>query len=123
MNPVELNKILTDMKSSVMDVESAAIISSDGLVLVSTFPQGAQYDESRAGAMVAALLSLGNRASAELSRGNLEQVVVKGSNGYVVIEGAGPDTVVAIATNSNAKLGIIFFELKKVVEKVAKAML
>jgi predicted regulator of Ras-like GTPase activity (Roadblock/LC7/MglB family) len=122
MNVTELTKILEDMKTSVPDVESAALISSDGLVLISTFNQNAKYDEARVGAMVSALLSLGNRASVELSRGNLEQVLVRGANGYIVIEGAGEDTVLAVATNANAKLGIIFFELRKVTEKLIKAL-
>ncbi|MCK6602024.1 MAG: roadblock/LC7 domain-containing protein [Bacteroidetes bacterium] len=123
MNVPELERILGEMRTNVPDVESAAIISSDGLVLVSTYGQNARYDESRVGAMVSALLSLGNRASVELARGTLEQVLVKGANGYVVIESAGPDTVLAIATNSNAKLGIIFFETKRLTEKIEKALM
>lgn len=123
MNVPELVRILEEMKSVVPDVESAAIISSDGLVLVSTFSQNARYDEARVGAMVSALLSLGNRASVELSRGALEQVLVRGANGYVVIESAGPDTVLAIATNANAKLGIIFYETKRLSERIAKALI
>ncbi|MCA0448115.1 MAG: roadblock/LC7 domain-containing protein [Bacteroidetes bacterium] len=122
MNVPELEKILSEIKSNIPDVESAAIISSDGLVLVSTFSQSAQYDESRVGAMVSALLSLGNRASVELSRGALEQVLVRGANGYVVIESASEDAVLAVATNSNAKLGIIFYELKRMSNRIAIAL-
>ena len=43
--------------------------------------------------MSAALLSLGARVARELDRGTLEQVLVKGDNGYVLMLQAGNDAV------------------------------
>lgn len=53
----------------------------DGLMMASLMPQG--FDEDRMGAMSAAMLSLGDRTAQELARGTLEQVLIKGNQGFV----------------------------------------
>jgi uncharacterized protein len=64
--------ILRTFTSNTPDVEGAAIVSVDGLILASVLPAGT--DEDRVSAMAAALLSLGERTASELQRGVLEQV-------------------------------------------------
>ena len=55
------------------------MLSTDGLMMASMLPAG--MDEDRVGAMSAAILSLGDRTSRELARGELEQVLIKGAQG------------------------------------------
>ena len=45
--------------------------------------------EDRVAAMSAAMLALGERIASELGRGELEQVIIKGSEGYALLQGAG----------------------------------
>ena len=78
-----LESILIDLNGASADIEASAVISTDGLMIACVMPAG--LDEDRVGAMTAAMLSLGDRTSAELVRGDLEQVMVKGSRGYVLI--------------------------------------
>ncbi len=73
---------LRDMQASSPDIEASAVVSVDGLTIASALPQG--VEEDRVAAMSAAMLSLGERIAAELGRGSLEQVYIKGSNGYVI---------------------------------------
>jgi len=102
--------ILQGLVGRSQDVEGAMLVTLDGLPLASALPQGA--DEDRVAAMAAAALSMGARATAELRRGSLEQVLVKGDSGYVVIISAGKDTVLAAISNGEAKLGMILYEMK-----------
>ena len=71
-----LNSILNDLNGTSADIEASAVISTDGLMIASMLP--AELDEDRVGAMSAAILALGDRSAAELARGELEQVLIKG---------------------------------------------
>ena len=87
-----LNSILSDLNGSSADIEASAVLSTDGLMMASLLPAG--MDEDRVGAMSAAMLSLGDRTAEELARGALEQVLIKGATGYILMTHAGNDAVV-----------------------------
>ncbi len=113
-----LNSILSELNGSTADIEASAVLSTDGLMMASMLPQS--LDEDRVGAMGAAMLSLGDRTSRELQRGELEQVLVKGSKGYVLMTHAGPDAVLSVLCKPNARLGLIFLDVKRAAESVSK---
>jgi predicted regulator of Ras-like GTPase activity (Roadblock/LC7/MglB family) len=115
-----LKSVLNELNGSSTDIEASAIISIDGLMMASLMPQG--FDEDRMGAMSAAMLSLGDRTAQELARGNLEQVLIKGSTGYVLLTGAGKESVVTVLAKPNAKLGLIFLDVKRAAEAVTKML-
>jgi predicted regulator of Ras-like GTPase activity (Roadblock/LC7/MglB family) len=64
------------------------------------------------------MLSLGDRTAQELARGDLEQVLVKGAGGYVLMAHAGPEAVVTVLAKPNAKLGLIFLDVKRAAESI-----
>lgn len=111
-----LVSILTDLNGTSVDIEASGIISTDGLMMASVLPAG--MDENRVGAMSAAMLSLGDRIADELGRGILEQVLIKGNKGYVVMTYAGPDAVLTVLAKPNAKLGLIFLDVKRAAESI-----
>ncbi len=113
----KLDELLRLLAGTSADIEATAIISTDGLVMASRVP-GA-IDDDRLGAISAAMLSLGDRAASELGRGALEQVLVKGEQGYIMLIHAGPDSVLTVLTRSTAKLGLIFLDIKRVARQVA----
>ena len=111
-------QILNDLNSSSADVEASALISTDGLMIASALPAG--IDEDRVGAMSAALLSLGDRAGRELARGSIERVMVQGEKGYVIMSASGTEAVLTILTKPNAKLGLVFLDMKRAAEALSK---
>jgi len=115
-----LKSILSELNGTSADIEASAAISTDGLVMASILPR--DMDEDRIGAMAAAMLSLGERTSHELARGNLEQVLIKGDHGYVLMTHAGPDTVVCVVTKPSAKLGLVFLDIKRAAEAIKSIM-
>ena len=115
-----LNSILSDLNGTSADIDASAIISTDGLVMAAALP--ASMDEDRVGAMSAAMLSLGDRTAQELARGNLEQVLVKGQQGYVLMTYAGTDSVITVVAKPQAKLGLIFLDVKRAAESVAQVL-
>lgn len=115
-----LTSILSDLNGSSADIEASAVISTDGLMIASMLPAG--MDEDRVGAMGAAMLSLGDRTSQELERGELEQVLIKGDNGYVLMTYAGKDAVISVMAKPTARLGLIFLDVKRAAEDIRKVL-
>jgi len=113
-----LTSVLTELNGTSADIEASGIISTDGLMIASVLPSG--MDEDRVGAMSAAMLSLGDRTAQELARGTLEQVLIKGDNGYVLMTYAGPESVLTVLAKPNAKLGLIFLDVKRAANSVAE---
>jgi hypothetical protein len=104
---------LRDLQASSGDVEAAAIVSVDGLSIASSLPGG--YEEDRVSAMSAAMLSLGERISSELGRGSLQQVYVKGENGYVILTAVGEEAVLTVLARKEARLGLILLDVGRAV--------
>nr|MBN1228758.1 roadblock/LC7 domain-containing protein [Anaerolineae bacterium] len=109
---------LRDLQISSPSVEAAAVVSVDGLSMASSMP--AEVEEDRVSAMSAAMLSLGERIASELGRGTLDQVYIKGENGYVILMAVGEEAVLTVLARKDAKLGLIFLDMGRAVEDLAK---
>jgi len=72
--------------------------------------------------MSAAMLSLGERISSELGRGELEQVYVKGQNGYVILNRRRGEAVLTVLARKDAKLGLIFLDINRAVESLVSVV-
>jgi len=114
----QLMECLRDLKSSSGDIEASAIVSVDGLSMASSLPPG--IEEDRVSAMSAAMLSLGERIASELTRGALEQVNVRGENGYVILTSVGEEAVLTVLARKDARLGLILLDVSRAVEALAK---
>jgi predicted regulator of Ras-like GTPase activity (Roadblock/LC7/MglB family) len=118
MSRVEnLNKVLKSIQSGSPDMEAAALVSEDGLMIASSLPSDA--DETRIAGMSATLLSLGTRASTELGRGDVNEVIVRGDHGYAVMLSVGRGVLLLTLANENAKLGLIFFDMREAASQLA----
>lgn len=115
-----LNEILRNLNGSSADIEASAIMSVDGLTIATRLSEG--INEDRVGAMSAAIFSIGARTAAELARGKLEQVMVKGEKGYVLVTDAGREAVLAVVARESAKLGLVFLETRRAAEAVSAAL-
>lgn len=109
---------LQNMQASAPDIEASAIVSVDGLIMASALQQG--VEEDRVSAMSAAMLSLGERISSELGRGGLEQVYIKGNAGSIVLTSVGEEAVLTALARHDAKLGLIFLEMRRAAEDLVK---
>ena len=105
---------LRDLQASSPDVEGSAIVSVDGLSIASALHQ--EIEEDRVSAMSAAMLSLGERIASELGRGILEQVYIRGQNGYVLLMAVGEEAVLTVMARKEAKLGLILLDMKRAVK-------
>ncbi len=111
-----LTQALKELEATTPDVEASAIVSVDGLMIASSLPQ--DVEEDRVAAMSAAMLSLGERTASELVRGELSEVYVKGEKGYVILMSAGEDAVLTALARKDAKLGLVFLDMKRAAEEI-----
>ena len=58
-------------------------------------------------------LALGNRSVHELACGELDQVMVKGKTGYILLSQAGENAVLALMARESGKLGLILLDAKR----------
>ncbi len=109
---------LRDLQVSSPDVEAAAVVSVDGLTMASALPK--DVEEDRVAAMSAAMLSLGERIASELGRGNLDQVYIKGQNGYVFLMAVGSEAVLTVLARKDAKLGLLLLDMRRATTDLEK---
>jgi predicted regulator of Ras-like GTPase activity (Roadblock/LC7/MglB family) len=116
----QLETLLRQAQGSVPGLEASALVSMDGLIIVSSLPS--EIEEDRVAAMTAAMLGLGERTADELGRGMLDQIYIKGPNGYVLIMAAGDNAVLTAIAGPEAKLGLLLVYLKKVIRQIEELL-
>jgi predicted regulator of Ras-like GTPase activity (Roadblock/LC7/MglB family) len=109
---------LRDLQVGTPDIEASAVVSVDGLIIASALP--ANVEEDRVSAMSAAMLSLGERIAGELGRGTLDQVYIRGDNGYVILTAVGEEAVLTVLARKDAKLGLVFLDMRRAAEDLIR---
>lgn len=108
-----LNRLMAESP----EIQAAALVSLDGFTMASALPEG--MHEDRVGAMSAAILGLGERAAAELGRGQLSQVFIEGDGGYVMLIAAGHRAVLTCLADPEAKLGLVLYDMRAAATEIA----
>ncbi|MEM3526378.1 MAG: roadblock/LC7 domain-containing protein [Candidatus Jordarchaeaceae archaeon] len=116
----EIMSLIRDMEANTPGIEASAVVSVQGLPIASAMPM--DVDESVVAAMTAAMLSVGERAAQELVRGNLQQILLQGDAGYIIIKGAGTSAIITVLAKTDANLGLILMVLKKISTKIGELL-
>jgi len=109
---------LRAMQAAAPDIEASAVVSVDGLIMASALPL--EVEEDRVSAMSAAMLSLGERIAGELGRGGLDQVYIRGDNGFIILTAIGEEAVLTALARKKGKLGLILLEMRRSAEILTK---
>lgn len=114
----KITELLRTLSNSSPDIEAAAVVDNDGLLIASALP--ADIEEDRVAAMSAALLGMSERIVRELSRGEFSLVMIRGGAGFTVVCRSGADAVLTVLAASSAKLGLIFLDVKRAAAEISK---
>lgn len=109
--------ILKKLNSTSADIQASAVMSRDGHSLATVL--GDDINNVRLGAMCATLLSLGEKASVELKRGKLRQILIHGEEGYVLLLRIGEKAVLAVVSKPSANLGMMLVEARRTSGEIA----
>ena len=74
--------------------------------------------------------SIGNRvavnlvgiATSQLKRGDVQEVIVRGEQGYGVMVSAGRGVLLLVVANERAKLGLIFFDMRSAINAIKRVL-
>jgi predicted regulator of Ras-like GTPase activity (Roadblock/LC7/MglB family) len=113
-----INEALRALRMMSADIIGAAVVTMDGFIVSSVLP--AEVDEELIGGMAASLLGVGERISDDLMRSEMEQVYVRSPKGYVIVNALSEDSALLLLVTREAKLGLIFLELKRSVGELAR---
>ncbi len=116
----QLDAILNQFERNIPHVQATAVVSTDGLVIASRLPK--DTEEDRIGAMGAAILSISSRSGDELDRGEMIRVLVEGTKGYILIRSIGEYAILVALVEKEVRLGILFYECKKCIEKLKEIL-
>jgi predicted regulator of Ras-like GTPase activity (Roadblock/LC7/MglB family) len=115
-----INEVLRSLRQGTPEVIGASVVSSEGFIVASVLPS--EVDEDLIGGMSASLLGISERIAADLLRSEMEQTYVRSPKGYIVVNACGPDAVVVLLVSREAKLGLIFLELKRTIAELLKLL-
>lgn len=112
--------ILKEMESKDPEIEGSVLLRSDGLILAAALPE--VIDRDLVAAMSASVLNVSSRVLEELHRGKVENVIVKGSEGIVVVISVAPEIDLAAIARKDANLGLMLVEMKRAAEKIREIL-
>jgi hypothetical protein len=115
-----VNDQLRVLRTSTPEIIGAVVVTMDGFVVSSVIPS--EVDEELIGGMAAALLGVGERIAYDLMRAEMEQVYVKSPKGYVIVNAITKDSALVLLVTREAKLGLIFLELKRAIGELGRMM-
>ena len=116
----KLKSMLNELESIDPEIEASAIIRTDGLLMASNFR--VDMDRNLVAAMNAAMLNISNRATREMKRGELQEMLVRADNGVIALVNAGSNAVLSVIARKDANLGLLLFEMKRSAKKIVETL-
>jgi predicted regulator of Ras-like GTPase activity (Roadblock/LC7/MglB family) len=111
---------LAALRQGTPEIIGATLVSSDGFIVASVLPSG--LDEDLIGGMAASLLGVGERIATDLLGSEMEQIYVRAPKGYIIVNACGAEAMLVLLVTHEAKLGLIFLELKRTVSELARLL-
>ena len=115
-----IQDVLRSLRAVSPDIVGSAMVSTDGFIIASLL--ASEVDEELVSGMAAALLGVGERIATELMGGSMEQTYVRGRLGYVILNAVGQDALLIVLTTPDAKLGLVFLDVRRRVAELAKIL-
>lgn len=115
-----ISEALRALRQGTPEIIGATLVSSDGFIVASVLPNN--IDEDLIGGMAASLLGVGERIATDLLGSEMEQIYVRAPKGYIVVNACGSEAMLVLLVTREAKLGLIFLELKRAVSELVRLL-
>ena len=116
----QIAKLLKTLSTTTPDIEAAAVIDNDGLMIASVLR--ADVEDDRVTAMSAALLGMSERIVRELGRGSFSLVMLRGTEGSAILTRSGPESVLMVLATETAKLGLVFLDITRAAKEIGRLL-
>lgn len=114
----KINDVLRSIRMSSPEVIGACVVNQEGFIVAANIPQ--EIDEDLVGGMAASLLGVGERIALDMMNAQMQQTYIRSDKGYIIINSLDEDNAVVLLVTVDAKLGMIFLELKKLVKELQR---
>lgn len=116
MSDEQLQFLLRTLNENVDGIKSSAIVSVEGLIVVSILEE--DISDIKLAAMTATILSVAERVLLELKSGVLDVCILQGSSGNFIIMEAGEELIIAVCLDVDCRLDTVFIELRKTSDQI-----
>lgn len=116
----KITDALRVLRTSTPEIIGAVVVNMEGFVVASMLPS--DVDEELIAGMAASLLGVGERISADLMGSSMEQIYARSPKGYIVLQAINTEAALVILVTREAKLGLIFLEVKRISGELARVV-
>ena len=109
---------LAELRANNPDIRAAAIVTADGFPIEADC--GPDVDEESLAALAADLLARASRSSRDFDNGRLDELYARGDEGFLVVERAGEDQVLACLASAEATIGLLLRDVRHAAEAAAE---
>jgi uncharacterized protein len=117
----QIAEILDRLRSNAgSDVNGAAAVGMDGIVLVSRM--SAEVNADRVGAVAATMMGVTRRVSGELKIGFPKETIIEADDGLFMVLPSGEQSLLAINLQQGANLGLVRLEAREASQEIGKVL-
>ena len=116
-----LDRVVADLRALSEDIESCAVLSGDRDLLSSSHDSA--VDRERAGALLAALVDLSDRAAQEGGKEKATQLRVDTEEGHLLLVRLDGGGVLAATTKPDARVGLVLYDMRNARGEVDRVLL
>jgi predicted regulator of Ras-like GTPase activity (Roadblock/LC7/MglB family) len=109
---------LRALRTECSGIEAALLISSDAMPLASDLSDS--LEEEVLSATASTLVSAGEKVARELSRGDVDQLYLRGDDGDLVVVRVNDDAILACMVDHQAKMGMTLLEVSRCAQRLAE---
>jgi predicted regulator of Ras-like GTPase activity (Roadblock/LC7/MglB family) len=118
---VELTWLMDDFVDRVVGIDRAVVLSSDG-ILIGRSSGLAADDGEHLSAVASAFQSLSRGAARRFEGGGVRQTMVEMDNSFLFVMAAGPGACLAALAVKTSDLGLVAYEMNRLVKRVGMLM-
>jgi uncharacterized protein len=115
----DMVNILKDMNNQCREIQLSMISTADGLTMSAV---GTVLDPDQVGAMCTELITVCNKAAKELEQGELQQMILRCSDGCMFLMPAGEHAVLAIMCIPDVNLGLLVLEAQRAANSIKNTL-
>ena len=115
----EITNLLKDLNNTCRDIQLSMISTTDGLTMTAI---GTVLDPDQVGAMCSELTTVCNKAARQLEQGELQQMIIRCSEGCLFLMPAGDLAILAIMSHPDINLGLLLIEAERAAGLISRSL-
>jgi uncharacterized protein len=112
----QLNFLLRELMNKIEGLQSAALVSREGLIVSAVLEEG--ISDMHIAAMSAIILSTCERVLMELKKGELDICIIQGFEGKFIVMGCGTDYIIVGVLDEDARMDLAFVNMRATVNRI-----